>query len=62
MNQTRGMTFRLDPELIRALKVRGAQNDRSANKELSVILKAVLKTEKAPGHVAKQSPDASTSE
>jgi len=48
MALTRGITFRLDLDLIRALKVRGAMNDRSANGELSAILKEVLKTEKAP--------------
>ncbi|MBS1088132.1 hypothetical protein [Gluconobacter wancherniae] len=46
MALTRGITFRLDLDLIRALKVRGAMNDRSANGELSAILKEVLKTEK----------------
>ncbi len=48
MEEKRSITFRLDASLIRALKIRGAMNDRSANGELSTILKNVLETEKAP--------------
>lgn len=60
MEEKRSITFRLDASLIRALRIRGAMNDRSANGELSAILKNVLETEKAPGNsLQATSPDAS---
>ena len=59
MARTRGITFRLDLDLIRALKVRGKMNDRSANGELSALLKEVLKTEKAPDAALESKSDAS---
>lgn len=46
MALTRGITFRLDLDLIHALKARGTMNDRSANGELSAILKEVLNTKR----------------
>lgn len=48
MEDKRSITFRLDASLIRALKIRGAMNDRSANGEISAILKNTLETKKAP--------------
>ena len=46
MRETATLTIRVDRDLLRALKVRAIMNDRSANGELSAILKEVLKTEK----------------
>lgn len=62
MEDKRSITFRLDASLIRALKIRGAMNDRSANGELSTILKNVLEKEKAPEHGLENRSDASDSE
>ncbi|GBD55942.1 Arc family DNA binding domain-containing protein [Gluconobacter wancherniae] len=46
MKQTSSLTLRIDSDLLRALKIRAIMNDRSANGELSAILKEVLKTKK----------------
>ncbi|MBF0858153.1 Arc family DNA-binding protein [Gluconobacter sp. LMG 31484] len=59
MKRTSSLTLRLDSDLLRALKIRAIMNDRSANKELSAILKEVLKTEKASGASLATTPDAS---
>ncbi|WP_408742405.1 FitA-like ribbon-helix-helix domain-containing protein [Acetobacter musti] len=37
----------MDRDLLRALRIRAAKNERSANKECVAILREVLKTEKA---------------
>ncbi|WP_408734839.1 MULTISPECIES: FitA-like ribbon-helix-helix domain-containing protein [Asaia] len=47
MADTASLTIRVDRALLRALKVRAAQNDRSANGELTSILRNILQTEKA---------------
>lgn len=46
MKDTTSITLRADRSLIHALQQRAAMNDRSANRELSAILREVLKTEK----------------
>lgn len=58
MNNIASVSIRMDRELLRALKVRAAMNDRSANGEFIAILREALKTEKAPGS-RQASPDAS---
>lgn len=60
MKDTTSITFRLERSIIRALKIRGVMNDRSANGEISAILREVLKTNEAPGPAVGSSPDAST--
>jgi len=47
MADTASLTIRVDRALLRALKVRAAKNDRSANGELTSILRNILQTEKA---------------
>lgn len=59
MTDTASITFRLERATIRALKIRAVMNDRSANGELSAILKEVLKTEKAPDPALESKSDAS---
>ncbi|OUI83462.1 hypothetical protein HK22_08405 [Gluconobacter sp. DsW_056] len=46
MKEITTLTMRIDRDLLRALKIRAVMNDRSANGELTVILRKVLKTEK----------------
>lgn len=46
MTDTASLTIRVDRALLRALKVRAVMNDRSSNKEITAILRDVLKTEK----------------
>lgn len=46
MKDTKSITFRFDRSVLRALRIRAARNDRSANGEISAILREVLKTEK----------------
>ncbi|NHN85811.1 Arc family DNA-binding protein [Acetobacter musti] len=47
MKETQCINFRMDRDLLRALRIRAAKNERSANKECVAILREVLKTEKA---------------
>lgn len=61
MKKTATITLRLDQDLLRSLKIRAIMNDRSANGEISAILKNVLEKEKAPGS-RQANPDASDSE
>ncbi|MBS1066689.1 FitA-like ribbon-helix-helix domain-containing protein [Gluconobacter kondonii] len=58
MRETTSLTIRVDRDLLRDLKVRAVMNDRSANGELTAILREVLKTEKAPGASLATTPDA----
>jgi len=58
MKDTASITFRLERSMIRALKIRGVMHDRSANGELSAILRDVLKMKEASGALGSQ-PDAS---
>lgn len=60
MKDTASLTIRVDRDLLRALKVRAIMNDRSANGELSAILKEVLNTKKAPDPALESKSDAST--
>ncbi|WP_438381466.1 FitA-like ribbon-helix-helix domain-containing protein [Asaia sp. BMEF1] len=46
MTDTASLTIRVDRALLRALKVRAVMNDRSSNKEITAILRDVLKTKK----------------
>ncbi|MXV58354.1 MULTISPECIES: Arc family DNA-binding protein [unclassified Saccharibacter] len=45
MNDTVAMSFRMPREVLRYLKVRAAKNDRSANKELTALLRNLQKKE-----------------
>lgn len=60
--EKRTITFRIGVDVIRALRVRGAMNDRSANGELCAILEKVLKIGKAPKHGLENRSDASHAE
>lgn len=62
MKKTATITLRLDQCLLRSLKIRAIMNDRSANGEISAILKNVLETKKAPEHGLGNRSDASDSE
>ncbi|GBQ46366.1 FitA-like ribbon-helix-helix domain-containing protein [Acetobacter ghanensis] len=62
MKKTATITLRLDQDLLRSLKIRAIMNDRSANGEISAILKNVLETKKAPEQGLENRSDASDSE
>lgn len=62
MKKTSSITLRLDLDLLRAVKIRAIMNDRSANGEISAILKDALKNEKAPEHGLGNRSDASRAE
>lgn len=53
------MKIRLPPDLHTYLKQRAQQERRSMNSEIILLILREMEKEKAPGHVAKQSPDAS---
>lgn len=59
MSQTVSITFRMSLAARDYLHERAKRFDRSMNGEISAILRELKDKEKAPGHVAKQSPDAS---
>ncbi|AQS88190.1 hypothetical protein A0U93_09820 [Neoasaia chiangmaiensis] len=58
MKDTTSITFRLERSIIRALKIRGVMNDRSANGEISAILREILKPETTSGPSLAANPDA----
>lgn len=60
MKKTASITLRLNSDLLRAVKVRAIMNDRSANGEISAILRNALESEKASEPAS--NPDASDSE
>lgn len=60
MEKRTTISLRLNNDLMQAVKARAIMNDRSANGEISAILKMVLESEKASMPVS--NPDASDSE